>query len=100
MPMHNQFRTIFLAALLTLAYSAGPSSAQSDHWVASWATSPAAYFVYTPPVVPANPPGYPQAYAPATIQPDQGFPFPTANQNAASNQTFRSIVKPDLWGRQ
>ena len=69
-------------------------------WVASWATAPAAYFVYVPPVPPANPPGYPAAYAPATIQPDQGFPFPTANQNQATQQTIRSIVKPDLWGKR
>ena len=29
----------------------------------------------------------------------QGFPFPTPTISAA-NQTFRSIVKPDLWGSQ
>jgi lysophospholipase L1-like esterase len=96
--MHHIFRITLLAALLS--FTCGPSSAQSDHWVASWATSPAAYFVYTPPVPPATPPGYPQAYALAVIQPDLGFPFPAANQNAAVGQTFRSIVKPDLWGRQ
>ena len=37
--------------------------------------------------------------ATATIQPDQAFPFPNGSTNGAANQTIRSIVKPDLWGR-
>jgi len=44
--------------------------------------------------------GPPSTYAPATIQPDLAFPFPDSNQNQAVDQTFRSIVKPDLWGNQ
>src|SRR6266480_6727251 len=72
-----------------------------QHWVASWATAPAAYFVYAAPV-PQN-----QALAPsptrfttANIQPDLAFPFPNATTTGATavSQTFRSIVKPDLWG--
>jgi len=70
-----------------------------QHWVATWATSPAAYFVYAAPV-PQN-----QALAPAAtrfttanIQPDLIFPFPNANTTGAKDQTIRSIVKPDLWG--
>ena len=70
-----------------------------QHWVASWATSPAAYFVYVAPV-PQN-----QALAPsptrfttANIQPDLAFPFPNANTSGANDHTIRSIVKPDLWG--
>src|SRR5712691_8295856 len=68
---------------------------QGQHWVASWATSPAAYLVYVAPV-PQN-----QALAPsptrfttANIQPDLAFPFPNANTTGANNQTIRSIVKP------
>ena len=96
--MQRKFLFSILAVLLAgLAGSAGAQEGQ--HWVASWATSPAAYFVYAPPVVPAAP-GPPNTYAPATIQPDLAFPFPDANQNQAANQTFRSIVKPDLWGNQ
>lgn len=79
---------------------AGVANAADDHWVASWATAPAAYFIYVPPVPPASPPGYPNSYAPAVIQPDLGFPFPDANKNQAVNQTFRSVVKPDLWGNR
>ena len=96
--MQRTFLFSILAVLLAgLAGSAGAQEGQ--HWVASWATSPAAYFVYAPPVVPAAP-GPPSTYAPATIQPDLVFPFPDSNQNQAANQTFRSIVKPDLWGNQ
>src|SRR2546425_2750606 len=72
---------------------------RDQHWVATWATSPATHFVFVPPVAPA-PPGPPTTFAPANIQPDLGFPFPQANTAGATNQTFRSIVKPDLWGNR
>ncbi|HEX9465146.1 MAG TPA: hypothetical protein VGB82_21295, partial [Alphaproteobacteria bacterium] len=78
----------------------GRGQDRGQHWVATWATSPAANFVYVPPVPPVYPPGAPVTFAPANIQPDLGFPFPAANNHAASNQTFRSIVKPDLWGNR
>jgi hypothetical protein len=70
------------------------------HWVATWATSPATFFVYTAPPVPMYPPGAPTTFAPANIQPDLVFPFPDAATTGATanNQTFRSIIKPDLWG--
>ncbi len=71
-------------------------------WVASWATSPATFFAYTPPPQPfVLTPGMPIQYAVANIQPDLAFPFPNATSPAgasAVDQTFRSIVKPDLWG--
>jgi hypothetical protein len=60
-------------------------------------TAPATFFVYVPPVPPA-PPGPPTTFAPANIQPDLGFPFPDADTAGATDQTFRTIVKPDLWG--
>lgn len=88
---------------LVAALSPITANAQADegrHWVATWATSPATYFVYTPPVPPTFPPGAPTARAPATIQPDLAYPFPNANTLGAVDQTFRSIVKPDLWGRR
>src|SRR5437868_15413869 len=93
----KSFRILLL--LILAAVVAGPADAQSEHWVASWVTSPATYFVYVPPVPPAAP-GFPMTYAPANIQPDLAFPFPTANQNQALNQTIRSMVKPDLWGNR
>ena len=73
-------------------------------WVASWATSPATFFTYVPP--PLEPfvlqPGQDIHYRAANIQPDLAFPFPNATSASgasAVDQTFRSIVKPDLWGR-
>jgi lysophospholipase L1-like esterase len=99
--------TIFAAIALSAGALAVPPVAVADdqqqggdrgqHWVATWATSPATFFQYVPPVAPA-PPGPPTTFAPANIQPDLGFPFPAANTAGATNQTFRSIVKPDLWG--
>jgi lysophospholipase L1-like esterase len=70
-----------------------------EQWVASWATSPAAYFVYVAPVpqnqalAPA-----PARFAQANIQPDLAFPLPNGSTRGATTQTIRSIVKPDLWG--
>ena len=50
--------------------------------------------------MPVFPPGAPTTFAPANIQPDLVFPFPDAATSGATanNQTFRSIIKPDLWG--
>jgi len=94
----------FIASLIILGL-AGQAFADRNRgdrgrkWVASWSTSSATFFQYTPPVPPA-PPGPPTTYAPANIQPDLSFPFPTANTLGATEQTIRSIVKPDLWGSQ
>ena len=88
--------TLFVIATLAI----GPiATANDDHWVASWATSPAAFFVYTAPVVQnqALAPA-PARFATANIQPDLAFPFPDGSNRGATTQTLRSIVKPDLWG--
>jgi len=96
---------IFFAIALAVATIVDASLAVADdqnpgqHWVATWATAPATFFQYVPPVPPA-PPGPPTTFAPANIQPDLGFPFPDANTAGATDQTFRSIVKPDLWGKR
>jgi hypothetical protein len=90
---------VFLAvALFVTALAVNPAAAddqQGQRWVATWATSPATFFQYVPPVAPA-PPGPPTTFAPANIQPDLGFPFPDANTAGATDQTFRTVVKPDL----
>lgn len=94
-------KRILLAAVSLALVMSGRVRAHDEKWVATWATSPATYFVYTPPVPPVYPPGAPTNFAPASIQPDQGFPFPNAtatNNMGATDQTFRAIVKPDLWG--
>jgi hypothetical protein len=95
-------RIFALASVVVLGMAlAGPSFADGGkHWVATWATSPATFFVYTAPVPPVYPPGAPTTFAPANTQPDLVFPFPDASTTGATanNQTFRSIIKPDLWG--
>ena len=103
-------RTVLAVGCATAAALALPSAFADDHegnsggmkWVASWATSPAAYFVYAAPIPQNQALGFsPTRYALANIQPDLSFPFPDAKTSGATanNQTFRSIVKPDLWGR-
>jgi len=59
------------------------SQAGAQQWVASWTAS--AHGPY--------PIGNP------TAQPELKFAFPSAQQGAR-NQTFRLIVKPDVWGQQ
>ena len=94
--------------LLAFAFAVSTGQARADgngqKWVASWATSPATYFTYVAPPQPfVLTPGTPIQYAAANIQPDLAFPFPNATSAAgasAVDQTFRSIVKPDLWGNK
>ncbi len=93
------FATAVFAATIALHPAAlAQGGDQGQHWVATWATSPATFFHYVPPVAPV-PPGPPTTFAPANIQPDLAFPFPNANTTGATDQTFRTIVKPDLWGK-
>jgi lysophospholipase L1-like esterase len=101
-------RTLLTVALAAgAAFSVPTAMADDDHdghqkWVATWATSPAAYFVFANPVPQNQALGFsPTKSSVANIQPDLSFPFPNAKTSGATavNQTFRSIVKPDLWGR-
>jgi lysophospholipase L1-like esterase len=70
--------TVFLVVLPQLA-----SAQQGEKWVVTWVAS-------------AHGP-YPVGNASA--QPDQRFAFPSPAAGA-NNQTFRLILRPDLWGRQ
>jgi lysophospholipase L1-like esterase len=76
-------RLLWLAVALSLAFSAPPASAQSEKWVASWTGS----------VQGPYPVGNPSA------QPDLRAAFPSAG-DGARDQTFRLIVRPDIWGRE
>ena len=76
-------RLLWLAVALSLALSSPPAAAQSEKWVASWTGS----------VQGPYPVGNPSA------QPDLRLAFPAA-QEGARDQTFRIIVRPDLWGRE
>jgi len=64
------------------ATAAAPAAARGEAWVATWAAS--AHGPY--------PSGNPSA------QPDQSFAFPQPAEGAR-DQTFRMMVRPDLWGR-
>ena len=87
-----------IAGVLIVSVAAAERTGDRPHWVASWVTSPAAYFEYTAPATQNQALGLsPIRYPLATIQPDLKFPFPNANSTGSSNQTIRSIVKPDLW---
>jgi len=70
---------IALAAIAAHAQTA-PGAAK---WVTSWASSAQG----------------PYPVGNASAQPDQRFAFPVA-ANGARNQTFRLMVRPDVWGRQ
>ena len=91
-------RSFALASVVVLGIAmAGPSFADGGkHWVATWATSPATFFVYTAPVVPVYPPGAPTTFAPANVQPDLVFPFPDAATTGATanDQTFTRSSSP------
>jgi len=83
----NRFPTLTLTGVLLAVLMVTlplPAQAQrGDKWVASWVAS--AHGPY--------PVGNPSA------QPDQKFAFPTPAAGA-NDQTFRLIVRPDIWGRQ
>ena len=74
-------RWTLLLALLAVMFAGGNASAQQ--WVASWTAS--AHGPY--------PVGNPSA------QPDQRFAFPSP-ETGARDQTFRLMVRPDIWGPQ
>ena len=78
-------RLAFLLMTVILASQPHPSGAQQrgEKWVVSWAGS----------VQGPYPVGNPSA------QPDQKFAFPSPALGAR-NQTFRMVLRPDIWGRQ
>jgi lysophospholipase L1-like esterase len=80
--MRHRLGSLILTAMI--ATSSSPADAQTaQKWVTSWAAS----------VQGPYPTGNPSA------QPDQRFAFPSPEQGAR-DQTFRLIVRPDLWGKQ
>jgi lysophospholipase L1-like esterase len=71
------------AAIMIFTLLATGVPAYADRWVASWTGA-----VHGP-----YPSGNP------TAQPDLKFAFPAAEQGARE-QTFRLVVRPDIWGNQ
>ncbi len=90
--MSSRWHVLATASMLAFAYpGAGQSAEYGSNWAASWATSiQSAYVAPTTPKAASVP-----AFDP---QPDLSFALPGATTNGAENQTFRMIVKPDLWG--
>jgi lysophospholipase L1-like esterase len=80
-PVHSLSRLVLTILLLVLPQIAAAQG--SDTWVVSWTAA-------------AQGP-YPNGNASA--QPDQRFAFPSP-PTGASDQTFRLIVRPSLWGSQ
>jgi lysophospholipase L1-like esterase len=76
-------RLLWLFAALSIATPASSALAQSEKWVATWTGS----------VQGPYPVGNPAA------QPDLRFAFPSAAEGAR-DQSFRLIVRPDIWGRE
>lgn len=80
-------RGVLAGAVVLGAHAAyaqnGQKAAPVQKWATSWAAS-----VHGP-----YPVGNPSA------QPDQRFAFPSAEMGAR-DQTFRMIVRPDIWGKQ
>ncbi len=70
-----------IVAVVSTAWAQSPRLPAGQKWVATWAAS-----VHGP---------YPSGNASA--QPDLTFAFPDATKGAI-DQSFRLIVKPDLWG--
>ncbi len=78
-----QSLTCLIAASLLVASLQGATAKDNENWVVSWTGS----------VQGPYPVGNPSA------QPDQKFAFPDP-ATGARDQTFRLIVRPDIWGRQ
>jgi lysophospholipase L1-like esterase len=74
---------ICLCAAASETGIAQAASANAQHWVAAWAASAQGPY----------PVGNP------TAQPELKFAFPDAERGAI-DQTFRLIVRPDIWGKQ
>src|SRR4051812_8174350 len=76
-------RRLAIAAALSALLSVPAFAQVPEKWVVAWTAS----------VQGPYPVGNPSA------QPNQKFAFPSA-EAGARDQTFRLIVRPDLWGRQ
>ena len=82
----SQLQILFVWAASGFAFSLNPAAYALEPgkaWVASWATSPQGPY----------PAGWPVA------QPDLSFALPRGDTVGATDQTFRLIIKPDLWGK-
>ena len=82
-PTRRPFGTLLLAAPLALAILSTAAAAAAPNFVVAWAASAQG----------------PYPVGNATAQPELRFAFPDA-ATGASDQSFRLIVRPDIWGKQ
>src|SRR3984885_2041682 len=93
-PSLSPRRMVTLLVLACLWHSSAIAETSDRKWVASWASSMQEAYVYSPPAALESPL---HLYA---INPDLRFAFPNATTDGAVEQTFRLIVKPDLFGEE
>jgi lysophospholipase L1-like esterase len=80
-------KLLFVGAATTFAFGLNPAVYALEPgraWVTSWACSPQGPY----------PAGWPVA------EPDLSFALPHGDTDGATDQTFRLIVKPDLWSKK
>jgi lysophospholipase L1-like esterase len=90
----KQIQTLVLTASFTLLITeSAPAEERQDgkKWAACWTSAMQGAYAYIPPIPLTNP------YHIYAVNPDLRFAFPNAADGAVE-QTFRLIVKPDLFG--
>ena len=92
--MQGHTVAILRCLVVASAISVSPCEADEDRgsWAATWATSLQSAYV-----APTTPQG--ASVAAYGGRPDLSFALPDATMAGATDQTFRLIVKPDLWGK-
>lgn len=89
---HRQLLFVLASAMMVTGAVAPSKAADGgSYWAATWATS--IQSAYVAPTSPQDP--FVSANTPQT---DLSFALPDATASGATDQTFRLIVKPDLWG--
>ncbi len=100
----HRFKGVVSAGILALAFGlalAQPGLAQSDHWVATWATAAQIYRAPAPPAPQASAPTAQTAPAPASPKPAApATPARPRAPQAFNNQTVRMVVHTSLGGKR
>lgn len=88
------FHRLVLLAAASITGSIAFNSARADNldtWSASWTTSIQSAFVLATTPQGSGAPAY-------NPQPELSFALPNGTTKGATDQTFRFVIKPDLWG--
>ncbi len=90
MILHRLLLFILASAMTVTGVVASSKADEGGHWAATWTTS--IQSVYVASTLPQQP--FVSAYS---AQPDLSFALGQGTASGATDQTFRLIVKPDLW---